>query len=882
MDYVIRNLKYLKSEKARYYFVNYMLFRGKYQNMTAEKINIIKDILLSIHSEKYLVKIIKDCFWDLKDIGLESLIYILLGRVSSQKELAHLFILGSEEIFDELFEYTLPKLEPSTINIIADKRLENIKNYKILLHITNDELLYKVLEHATFCNEYSDDMLPLFEKIAKRYNVNLNHLIQLTKVTGCTILKQINNENIQNALNLDEQSFKKYLKIFDENNYTISSNSLSSILNSLLNRKFSIEFPEKINIFINTLHAIKDGDIDDAIDKIHQVIDGIDLSKYGIDEKTLINGILNNDEQIIKIYNRISYEYLTNERNNYVNGIMKNTIGGILVEKYEINELIKYIFKIMPEDIIYDFLSEIYEDNPKEYFMQNPTLLKSLIHFKKKPSSGLNNDIKPYLHEFNNFLKKSFEKIRKCKKEKIEGLKTEYIFPTFSKETLVEIMRNIDVQKLNDLVLSNEDIYEELLRYLDSYDLLGWPNVQELSKVAAEVDVELYPGIISSLISNFELIMKKKQEGEKRGERFTLTAALGYATFFSSDANIYKQIFGDENYQYLQRDPGPNASTETKSNRLKKALEYMKVMHERKYITVPPADKDYELSNGKTINIMIGNTNDPINLTYGERTGACMRIGGAGSRLFDFCIKNENGFHISFVNPKTRKLVSRVSCYRNGNTVFLNQLRNSLSQDYSDNDVIEACRLIGNEIIESTKNSKYPVMNVVSSPYYALNKMKTVNMNCHNSTHGFIHPPYTDIGSDVVVIATAKGKLSPIELGPKKAERYEVGRCHVCRYDINSARKVVTHIEALDVFYSGKPIEDIDIKEKNIIYAWAGEDWYIAITEDGEIIKYVSRTSRNLEKANKEMNKYLIIFLDEIKKAEIEESYTAEREGKVI
>ena len=33
-----------------------------------------------------------------------------------------------------------------------------------------------------------------------------------------------------------------------------------------------------------------------------------------------------------------------------------------------------------------------------------------------------------------------------------------------------------------------------------------------------------------------------------------------------------------------------------------------------------------------------------MNLTYGERTGACMRIGGAGKSLYNFCLKDENGF----------------------------------------------------------------------------------------------------------------------------------------------------------------------------------------------------------------------------------------------
>ena len=71
-------------------------------------------------------------------------------------------------------------------------------------------------------------------------------------------------------------------------------------------------------------------------------------------------------------------------------------------------------------------------------------------------------------------------------------------------------------------------------------------------------------------------------------------------------------------------------------------------MYERKNISVPPVDEDLELSNGKRMNVVIGNVSDPINLTYGERTGACMRIGGHADSLFDFCLKDDNCFHIRF------------------------------------------------------------------------------------------------------------------------------------------------------------------------------------------------------------------------------------------
>ena len=57
-------------------------------------------------------------------------------------------------------------------------------------------------------------------------------------------------------------------------------------------------------------------------------------------------------------------------------------------------------------------------------------------------------------------------------------------------------------------------------------------------------------------------------------------------------------------------------------------------MYERSSITVPSGEMVSELSNGKNIKFSIGDIYNPIALTYGERTGACLRIKGAFDDLF--------------------------------------------------------------------------------------------------------------------------------------------------------------------------------------------------------------------------------------------------------
>ena len=92
-------------------------------------------------------------------------------------------------------------------------------------------------------------------------------------------------------------------------------------------------------------------------------------------------------------------------------------------------------------------------------------------------------------------------------------------------------------------------------------------------------------------------------------------------------------------------------------------------------------------------------------------------------------MEDENGFHVQFTDPDTGEFVSRVSGFRNGNSVFLNQLRFSKSAKYSNANVVEACKLIATDIISSTKDSSTPVENVFISGDYSMSNsgLKTIN-----------------------------------------------------------------------------------------------------------------------------------------------------------
>ena len=111
----------------------------------------------------------------------------------------------------------------------------------------------------------------------------------------------------------------------------------------------------------------------------------------------------------------------------------------------------------------------------------------------------------------------------------------------------------------------------------------------------------------------------------------------------------------------------------TRENVLGSVIDYLYINNK---IPVPGMDDILEVDN-KKINIIVGNRTNSFNICGGELSGSCMRIGGIGEGLFLFALMNNNWFHIRFEDPITHEYISRVTGFRNGNTLFLNQLRDS-------------------------------------------------------------------------------------------------------------------------------------------------------------------------------------------------------------
>ena len=788
-----------------------------------------------------------------------------INRVDNQKALYDM--LGG--ITRKQEKLIAKKLDSENASKYLKSRKEDSEIW-IFARCNDEKLVFQTIEHANFSTPYEEEYRPLVEMVAKHYNVSFEHLLELTKLTDCHVLNFMNNENIIEALKLSDEDFNKYLRLFDKNNCDMNMSTISTMVTTLGHKAFGIENPGDVYIFINTLHDVDDNKIDEAIAKIRTVYDSIDASKYNIDIDTLISGILAKNSDTRKIYNAMTYDYLTVKRNEYLAKNADSFLSACTTPEYEKNAMIRYCFKHFDLENLrsifeaYSYYIRNAEIEVKSLY-ENKPLIDQLIQFKKDPNSfgPLTAEMKAALRPFGEICAVIFKHYLSAY-NRIAGIPVEYENPPIKGELLVTLMANIDMDKFKDTLLTNDELYEDLLGRLDKYDMVGWGS--RFSKLSEQADIDVDSMLVGGYISNYSLISQKRKEMIENNQRFTFMSELNLTDCLDSDANIFATLIGQEDYRLIRRNPHPNPSPAKKKDRIKEAVVCLKKMHNRKSITVPPVDENVLLRSGKKINIKIGNTNDTINLTYGERTGACMRLGGAGKTLFHFCLNDENGFHMSFNDPNTGELISRVSCFRNGNTVCLNQLRDPIKSTYSNEDVVEACKILCNKIIEMTKNSRHPIENVIASGDYALYNEPVKTFDCKNIKKGLPNF-YCDIkeGGAVVMATKDNGPLREIKPNPGAAERYPIGRANVKKFELKKAIGAVKHIEALDLFYGGCSIDKIELEDKPVSVAYTGEDWYVALTNDGEIISYMQKNSLNKTAARLEMEEYIKV-LESIKK----------------
>ena len=415
--------------------------------------------------------------------------------------------------------------------------------------------------------------------------------------------------------------------------------------------------------------------------------------------------------------------------------------------------------------------------------------------------------------------------------------------------------------------------YDRVINLIKKHHLMGLGN--NFSKLFEEIGVTFSS---YDVITNISKVAKKL--GKIDIESMKLLDVLNLVTPTSE----LEELIGKENASLIVRNPIPNASTLSSGARIGMVCGYINKMYEKRGVNVPTIDTNYILESGKKMNVQVGNFTNPINLTYGERTGACMRIGGVGSGLFDFCLENKAGFHVKF-SSESGEFVSRVSGFRVGNTLFLNELRDSCLKGFNNQDVIEACQRIAKDIIEESKKSEYPIENVVISDEFALKGSKSfINLDVSLDKDGVKTPEYYDVKLDKCVLLATSNSDNTREFVPFKdtpMPEYDVLRDKV-QYmsDSDEIKSSINRIHMINEVLDGKELLELshfeEDEEKK--YAFVGEDFYVAVDKDGNIEDYIMPNTKDMERANKEVRKSLNKLKNAINRTVLENRTTTTME----
>ncbi len=894
-------ISFLKSDEKKEYYLN------KYFHTltSSEKVDIILSFKDLEKVRKYSSLLKSDhaivCFFE-GSIHLNKYDTIkreLASRIQKEKNAVKCLQTSKDrETSEVLFKkikspkYMIEAIQ--SINLTMKQRLEifdkvnDKEKLKIIHRIKNPKALFEclkkvdkrfipsILEHVDNLPNYEPEYKYIAEVYANIYKLNLQHLISLLEVVGCSLLNSLENPNIMHAINLNDEDFANYMKIINTNNITVNHVAQNAAMNSIIQRMFRIKEKTYIEYGSTLGEAIKNGDFVTARDMLttmhlagamtrEQLI--YFYQKLKTDDKASINDELRPfvkefiEIKRIEYYQTISEEY---QNDLYDMSLTDKALESLILKEMSNEEIVNTIYRVSDNNP--------YFYNEREMQLINNTeLLNKIINFKRYPKTIiLEKEEKKLIPILTDIFDKTL------RNNIIVGYHEHYerkkeIIPT-NLNSVINIMKSINTNSLKEHLFHNPELFNEVLDFLNINRIIGWSG--RFDSIAALADIEVNENIIAELINNYDYIKKRIYDSAiaaNKEPQYTVAKMLEEASIFDSYSYKYSLLFGKENFSYIKANPGLNSSSATKEKRIQSSIDYIPKMYERKSIPVPGIDKNYKLQNGKELNVVVGNTTDLINLTLGERTDACMRIGGVGESLFEYALLGKKGFHIIFNDPETGNFVSRVTCFRNGNTIFMNQLRNSETKEYDNQDLIECVTKVSEELIEMTKDSESPIQNIVINEEFAMKEsnMYPINLGIENPKKG-MPTFYSDVSEYAIVLKTSSkdNKLLPIDLSTKVPE-YTPIRSKIRVYHQRQALNIMNHFKLLNAAINKENLDKVRINENDdIITCIAGEDWYISIDSRGKIEQFILETSKNQEKTLEEM-KMALMKLKEPSKEEI-------------
>lgn len=752
--------------------------------------------------------------------------------------------------------------------------------------------IYHVEEKHFNCSE--DVFYVVKEYLVKKYNLNSEHFEQCKNNFGPSIIKFIINDNIQKFINLPDEQFNALVKLFPR--LEIDMVDIEKIYDSLKQYEFSKKFPDVVSIFANINHSLSDNDnkylvyindlltvmdekfykkIDESYPGISNIIKDNPQSFMLVCINNIKNGAIVEKEKYLEILHTITNYYIAYKREDY-----RNT--------YDIFNDLSLPYNLDEKDIEKQYINHYLLNSCRDIIVER-------LSFKGYDSELISDCIDYYQLGKRNFSEERLSQIKKLIKDLIfeakklvqvtgisnnlieimdshDLIKRKYYVKTNTKDTF-SILSNLRLDVLTK-ILENENAYNTLLKYMEKYKLHVFPDYFKEFMKSKDIDISLEAIEISGFISYFGEIyeMEKKRllalGKDETDINLSIVPIIKYAEAYSAVSSIYNQFLGSEDARYVKANPTPNSAVKhTNGNeRLDLAINCTLKNFERTEITVPAFNEIVKFNSDdkktKKMRVVVGNFTHPSNITHGERTGACMRIGGVGETLFDFCLEDKNGFHIRFEDADTGEYISRVSGFRNGNSVFLNELRYSCNLDlFSNEDVVNACKEVASMLVQKSLDSSCPIDNVFLHDAYATSGMNLEkhSLNITNNKEG-LKRFYSDIGTKAIVLASNKVPFEVVDFDKSSVPVYSLAREVIYQSsDNNKIRNMINRVHAVKQALNGVAPEYVDGVnfDEGLYYGMANQDWYVYIDNLGnvheELINIDARALEELEEAKKQL-----------------------------
>ena len=774
----------------------------------------------------------------------------LLMRLKDHKAIVSAAsIVRQEGIFENLID-KLTDRERKSIFTYGSIDKDNLR-FDLISRIKDKNWIFKTFEHIEL-GEYQPENIDYFcDLYSKTYKLNKEHLKVFAQEFGYGVFKYISSNRIKEAINLDEENFKKYMQLFNKNNFITNEITTKNSLFALAQQEYKHNNDFVINRFAYILHALDANNFDEAKrlismlvrDYVEEVAEFLEISPTPRFQKLtdiVLEKMCEKDNTRIKNFiHNLADDNVERHRAYLTKKLADNSFSELPKEVNNKSLLNWFIYKVSPSEFREE-LKDYYKyfDDSERKFIDSDRFEK-IIKFKQSPEANkLDDNLKPDLKLFNVIMRKAFEhglnNSNLCKLASFmpDAIKEVDYDNSKNYEALFSLLQQINPKQLTETIFNSKEKYESLLEFISKSKIMGTAPFLTLASERASIPID--ESLVSNMINNYAAISDNLAS---KNQRVNLVDYLVEADYFNSESIRYENLFGRDIFRLIKNNPAPNTSSHTRQERIEKAIEFVDKVSKRKYLTVPPQDRNYTSSDGKTLNVRIGDLHNLDNLVHGERTGACMRIGGAANDLFEFCLLNENGFHMVFTNPETGKFVSRVSGFRNGNTVFFNELRYSLDDKYTNKDLFECMQQASQYMIEQTKKSNKPVDNVVVSKYYAMSSLglDTSYLGVPDIKNG-IGDFYSDVDSDAVVVATSEKKANFAEVVlDSKNPRYEGIRKQPVYFEGKEAKAKIDHLKTLRCFLRGQEVDELEVPSENVLSCYATEEWGVYYDLSGEL-----------------------------------------------